>query len=287
MAGKKMRQESFEAMGQDISVLTTGGDDDYMSLTDLARQKVGEDGDPSDAIKNWMRNRNTIEFLGIWEGLNNLHFKPVEFDGFKKQAGLNSFVLSPTKWINATNAIGIRVKRGRYGSGTFAHIDIAMDFAAWISPEFRLWVFQEYKRLKYDESSRLSLGWNEKRIFASMNYKLHTDAIKDELVPHLSGSQKKFVYANEADVLNVAFFGMTAKRWKELNPDSDGNIRDHASTAQLLVLSNLESFNATFIREGLDRDERMRKLNEIAIQQMKTFADDERLEGMDDAAQIS
>jgi hypothetical protein len=258
-----------------------------MSLTDLARQKVGEDGDPAAAIQNWLRNRNTIEFLGIWEGLNNPDFKPLEFEGFKKQAGLNSFVLSPTKWINATSAIGIRVKRGRYGSGTFAHVDIAMDFASWISPEFRLRVFQEYKRLKMDESSRLSLGWNEKRMFASMNYKLHTDAIKDDLIPHLYGLKKKFAYANEADVLNVALFGMTAKRWKELNPDADGNIRDQASTAQLLVLSNLESFNATFLHQGLDRDERMRKLNEIAIQQMKTFGEDKRLGGMDDTAQIS
>lgn len=276
MSEKKLRQASFDALGLEISVQTTGSEDDYMSLTDLARRKVG-DGDPFDAIKNWMRNRNTLEFLGVWEGLNNPDFNPVEFDRFRKQSGLNSFLMTPSKWISATNAKGITVKRGRYG-GTYAHVDIAMDFAAWISPEFRLLVFQEYKRLKRDESSRLSMGWNEKRLFAASNYRLHTDAIKNELIPHLYGSSKKYAYANEADVLNVALFGMTAKQWKEQNPDKEGNIRDYATNTQLLVLSNLEFMNAEYLRKGLDKDTRMHELNQIAVQQLETFKKIKRLD---------
>ena len=278
MAAKKEIQDSFSVKGIDVRVISKGDDNDYISLTDLAKYKSE---DPSDAIKNWMRNRNTIEFLGVWETLNNPDFKPVEFDGFKKEAGLNSFIMTPTKWIKSTNAVGIRTKRGRYGSGTFAHVDIALDFATWISPEFRLYVFQEYRRLKSDESSRINLDWNEKRLFAAINYRLHTDAVKDTMPPQLGKNDRRLRYAPEGDILNLAVFGMTAKQWRDAHP-GEGNLRDNASLAQNLVLSNLESMNAIMLRKGISQRERLLELNEIARQQMASLTNNPTVKRLGD-----
>ena len=278
MAAKKEIQDSFSVKGIDVRVISKGDDNDYISLTDLAKYKSE---DPSDAIKNWMRNRNTIEFLGVWETLNNPDFKPVEFDGFKKEAGLNSFIMTPTKWIKSTNAVGIRTKRGRYGSGTFAHVDIALDFATWISPEFRLYVFQEYRRLKSDESSRINLDWNEKRLFAAINYRIHTDAVKDTMPPQLGKNDQRLRYAQEGDILNLAVFGMTAKQWRDAHP-GEGNLRDNASLAQNLVLSNLESMNAIMLRKGIGQRERLLELNEIARQQMASLTNNPTVKRLGD-----
>ena len=278
MAAKKEIQDSFSVKGIDVRVISKGNDNDYISLTDLAKYKSE---DPSDAIKNWMRNRNTIEFLGVWETLNNPDFKPVEFDGFKKEAGLNSFIMTPTKWIKSTNAVGIRTKRGRYDSGTFAHVDIALDFATWISPEFRLYVFQEYRRLKSDESSRINLDWNEKRLFAAINYRIHTDAVKDTMPPQLGKNDQRLRYAQEGDILNLAVFGMTAKQWRDAHP-GEGNLRDNASLAQNLVLSNLESMNAIMLRKGISQRERLLELNEIARQQMASLTNNPTVKRLGD-----
>lgn len=261
--------EKIEALGIQIGVASTGDDDDYISLTDIARYKSDE---PKMVIQNWMRNRNTIEFLGVWESLHNPDFKGIEFDAFRKQAGLNSFTMTPSKWIRETGAIGVRTKRGRYASGTYAHKDIAFEFASWISPEFKLYVIKDYQRLKADENSRLSLEWNEKRLFSKLNYRIHTDAVKEHLEPAARGKAKTFVYANEADVLNVALFGMTARQWRESNPDAEGNIRDHASLHELLVLANLESMNAELIKRGLSRPDRAAYLREMAAGQLATLA---------------
>jgi len=245
-------------------------DDDYICITDIARYKNAERTD--DLIRNWLRNRNTIEFLGIWEQLNNPNFKPVEFDGFRKQAGLNSFTLTPSQWIEKTNAIGIISKAGRYG-GTYAHKDIAFEFASWISVEFKLYLIKEFQRLKDQEKKQL--GWDIKRNLTKINYRIHTDAIKDNLIPHeLSKHQINNIYASEADVLNIALFGKTAKEWHTENPDKKGNIRDYANVAQLVCLSNLENLNALFINEGLSQKERLVKLNKIAIQQMRILTED-------------
>lgn len=245
-------------------------DEDYISLTDIARFR---DANRTDyIIQNWLRNRNTIELLGFWEAMYNPNFKPIEFEGFKKQAGLNSFVLTPKQWIEKTNAIGIVSKVGRYGGGTFAHKDIAFEFASWISIEFKLYIIKEFQRLKEDENDRLKLEWNLQRTLAKINYKIHTDAIKENLIPHeLTIEQINMKYANEADLLNVALFGITAKRWREQNPELEGNIRDHASIEQLVVLSNLESINALLIREGFSQQDRILKLNNTAIVQMKSL----------------
>lgn len=259
-------QEIIQIDGLNIGVQPQSGED-FISLTDLARKKTD---DPKIAIANWMRNRNTIELLGIWETVNNPDFKGIEFDTFRKQAGLNSFTMTPTKWINSTNARGIRVKRGRYG-GTFAHVDIALDFATWISPEFRLRVFQEYRQLKADETSRLNLEWQKNRLFSALNYRVHTDAVKDSLPENVSRKLARLTYAQEADVLNLAVFGMTAKEWRDNCPGSSGNMRDHASATQLLVLNNLEAINAMLIRQGVGREERYRQLFEVARQQEKSF----------------
>lgn len=232
-------------------------------------------------IKNWLRNKNTIEFLGVWETIHNPNFKPVEFDGFKNQAGSNAFVMTPTKWIQGTAAIGIKTKRGRYHSGTFAHVDIAFEFASWVSPEFKLYVIKDYQRLKNDENSRLSLEWNEKRLFSKINYKIHTDAIKEHLEPITAGQAKVYVYANEADVLNVALFRKTAKQWRDENPNASGNIRDQATLHQLVVLANLESMNAQLIREGLPRDERVAYLSKMAAEQLKALKDNPTLAKID------
>lgn len=241
---------------------------DYISLTDIAKHKTD---DASAVIANWMRNRNTIEFLGIWEQLYNFNFKPLEFEGFRKEAGLNAFTMSPLKWINTTNAIGFVVKSGRYG-GTYAHKDIAFKFASWISVEFELYIVKEFQRLKEEEQKQL--GWSAKRELAKLNYHIHTDAIKHHLLPEeLTPGQTSIIYANEADVLNVALFGKTAKQWREDNPDLKGNIRDYAGINELICLANMENLNAVLIHEKIPQSERLVKLNRIAIQQMKVLID--------------
>lgn len=241
-------------------------ENDYISLTDIAKYKSDE---PTAVIGNWMRNRNTVEYLGIWESLYNPKFKPLEFEGFRKEAGLNAFTLSPQKWINATNAIGIISKAGRYG-GTFAHKDIAFKFASWISVEFELYIIKEFQRLKEEEQRQL--GWTAKRELSKINYRIHTDAIKRNIIPEeVTPKQASVIYANEADVLNVAIFGMTAKQWRDANTDKKGNIRDYATINELICLSNMENLNAVFIDQGMAQGERLVKLNQIAIQQMKVL----------------
>ena len=241
---------------------------DYISLTDIARHKSD---DPTAVIGNWMRNRNTIEYLGIWETLYNPGFKPLEFDGFRKEAGLNAFTLSPQKWINTTGAIGIVSRSGRYG-GTFAHKDIAFKFASWISVEFELYLVKEFQRLKEQEQAQI--GWNAKRELSKINYRIHTDAIKQNLIPQeITPAQASRIYANEADVLNMALFGMTALEWRDKHPDLKGNIRDYASINELICLSNMESLNAVFIQDGIPQRERLIRLNRTAIQQMQVLED--------------
>ena len=256
-------KKTIEVKGQAITVYIAN-EQDFISLTDIAKHKSDE---PSAVIGNWMRNRNTIEFLGIWESLYNPDFKPLEFEGFRKQAGLNAFTLSAKKWSETTNAKGIIVKSGRYG-GTFAHKDIAFKFASWISVEFELYVVKEFQRLKEAESKELE--WNVKRQLTKINYRIHTNAIKENLIPeNLTAKQISFVYANEADVLNMALFGKTAKQWRDENPDKKGNIRDYANVSQLVCPANLENLNAVFIDEEMPQSIRLQKLNQIAIQQMK------------------
>ena len=262
------KTNKIKAAGTEITILKTT-EFEFISLTDIARHKDAEHTDT--IIQNWMRNRNTIELLGFWELIYNSDFKPLEFEGFRKQAGLNSFVMTPKKWIEATNAIGIISKSGRYG-GTFAHKDIAFEFASWISIEFKLYVIKEFQRLKEDENDRLKLEWNLQRTLAKVNYRIHTDAIKENLIPkELSKQEINFIYANEADMLNMALFGKTALQWRNENPDAEGNIRDMASIEQLVVLSNLESINAVLINQGLPQPERLRQLNHVAITQMKSL----------------
>ena len=243
-------------------------EEDYISLTDIAKSKNPTDA--NDIIRNWLRNRNTIEFLGVWEKIYNPDFKTVEFDGFKKEAGLNSFTLSAKKWIESTNAIGIISKSGRYG-GTYAHKDIAFEFASWVSVEFKIYLIKEFQRLKDEELKQL--GWDIKRNLTKINYHIHTDAIKENLIPkELTPQQISYVYASEADILNMALFGMTAKQWRESNKNKKGNIRDEANVNQLVCLSNLESLNAHFINEGLSQSQRLQKLNSIAISQLKILS---------------
>ena len=251
---KKPVKETIHAKGVDITIYTEDFQNEFISLTDIARYKSDE---PFIVINNWMRGKDTIEFLGLWEQLHNPDFKPIEFDRFRKEAGYNAFTLSPQKWIENTNAIGIVSKSGRYG-GTFAHSDIAFEFASWISAEFKLYIIKDYKRLKNDESSKLSLGWNLNREISKLNYRIHTDAIKENLIPpELTPYQISITYASEADVLNVALFGVTAKQWRDENPDKCGNIRDYASLNQLLVLANMESYNAILIEQGKPQPERL------------------------------
>lgn len=251
---------------------------DFISLTDIARHRDVERGDY--IVQNWMRNRNTIEFLGIWEQLNNPVFNSIEFDGIRKQAGLNSFSLTPKRWIEQTGAIGIVAKTGRYG-GTFAHKDIAFEFASWVSVEFKLYLIKEFQRMQ--EAEQKQLGWDIRRNLTKMNYWIHTDAIKANLIPpELTGKQVMIVYANEADVLNMALFGMTAKQWRDMHLGEKGNIRDQANVSQLVCLANLENLNALFINEGMQQPERLKKLNRIAIEQMQILTTDRnlrRLEG--------
>lgn len=244
-------------------------ENDFISLTDMARYKNADE--PKDVVKNWMRNYSTIEFLGIWEQINNPNFKGVEFDAFKSASGANSFVLSPQKWIEKTNAIGL-ISRSGNGGGTFAHKDIAFEFASWISAEFKLYLIKEFQRLKIEENERLVLGWDAKRMLTKINYRIHTDAIWENLIPReISKVQANIIFANEADVLNKALFGMTAKEWRDKNPKLAGNIRDYSDVTQLVCLANLESLNAEFIRQGLSTSEKLLKLNEIAIIQMRSL----------------
>ena len=244
-------------------------EEDFISLTDIAKKSNPDF--PADVVKNWMRNRSTIEFLGLWEQINNMNFKLVEFDQFRKQAGTNSFVLTPQKWVEQTNAVGIVSKSGRYG-GTYAHKDIALEFASWISPAFKLYIIKDYQRLKEEESNIKAIGWNIKRELAKTNYRIHTEAIKENLIlPHLTEKQKSYLYASEADMINIALFGMTAKQWRENNPDVQGNIRDYATLEQLVILANLETMNAEYIREGLSQQERLSRLNQVALFQLETL----------------
>lgn len=263
-----MKNKEITVLNQEIHI----NKDDYFSLTDIARYKNPED--PADVVKNWLRRKDTIAFIGLWEKLNNPNFKVVEFDQFKNEAGHNYFTLSPKKWIDGVNAIGIISKAGKYNSGTYAHKDIALQFASWISPEINLYIIKEFQRLKADEQKQL--GWTVKRELAKINYRIHTDAIKDNIIfpLEISKEQASFVYANEADVLNVALFGMTAREWREKNPDKKGNIRDYAEVSQLVCLSNLENLNAYLIDRGLSQRERLIELNKTAIRQMKVLAEE-------------
>ncbi|MFY2153343.1 KilA-N domain-containing protein [Mammaliicoccus sciuri] len=248
--------------------------DDFISITDIAKYKSD---DPNDVIKNWLRSKDTIEFLGVWERINNPSFKPVEFDGFKKQAGTNSFTLSPSKWITTTNAKGLISKPGRYG-GTYAHKDIAFEFASWISAEFKLYIIQDYQRLKEKEHDPEQIEWNVKRLISKTNYSIHTDAIKENLInSNLTNAQKGYTYASEADMLNVAIFGFTAKEWKNNNPELKGNQRDYASMEELIVLSNLEARNGELIAEGYNQQQRLDALNKLARQQMNSLLNSKSL----------
>jgi len=259
----------IQAQGKEIAFFTQDNMIDFLSLTDIAKYKNAEF--PADLVKNWMRSRSTIEFLGLWEQLNNPDFKLVEFDQFKTEAGSNSFVLSPQKWIETTHAKGLISQSGRYG-GTFAHKDIAFEFASWVSPEFKLYIIKDYQRLKNDENSKLSLGWDVSRTIAKINYRIQTKAIKDNLLPAvLTPAQKTFTYANEADLLNVALFGKSAKQWRDENSLAPGNIRDSATLQELIVLSNMESMNAELIKKGQSQQDRIVILNKMAIEQMQAL----------------
>ena len=265
----KIVKETIHAKGIDIGIYTTNFESEFISLTDIAKYR--NEDDPRFVIQNWMRNRNTVEFLGVWEELHNPDFNRVQFEAVKNEAGLNRFVMTPTKWITQMNAIGITSKAGRYG-GTYAHSDIAMSFAAWISPEFQLYIMKDYRRLKADENSRLSLNWNLNREISKLNYKIHTNAIKENLIPpELTPMQISYKYANEADMLNVVLFGKTAKQWRDENPDAKGNMRDEATIKQLLVLANLESYNAVLIEQGNSQEDRMRLLRQLVVQQLRTL----------------
>ena len=264
----RVKKETIEAKGFAIQIYTEDFKNDYISLTDIARYKNVHE--PKDVVKNWLRVRDTIEFLGLWETIHNPNFKGVEFDSFRKEAGTNAFTLSPQRWIENTNAIGIVSKSGR-GGGTFAHPDIAMEFASWISAEFKLYLIQDYKRLKLDENSKLSLGWNLNREISKINYKIHTDAIKEYLLKDLTNEQLSYKYASEADMLNVALFNKRAKQWREENPDLKGNMRDYASLNELLVLANMESYNAILIGKGMEQKERMIELRKLARTQLTSL----------------
>lgn len=265
----KMKKDTIKAKGFEIQVYTKDFKNDYVSLTDIARYKNTDD--PRFVIQNWMRNRNTLEFIGLWEILNNSNFNRVQFDTFRTEAGLNRFTMTPSKWVESTNAFGIVSKPGRYG-GTYAHYDIAMEFASWISPEFKLYILQDYKRLKEIENSKLSLTWNVHREISKINYKIHTDAIKEYLLNDLTKEQLSYQYASEADMLNVALFNKSAKQWREENPELKGNIRDYASLNELLVLANMESYNAILISNGVGQKDRMIELRNLARKQLLSLA---------------
>lgn len=265
-----IKKDILNVQGLEISIFTEDFKNEYISLTDMARYRNGDD--PRYVIQNWMRNKDTLEFLATWEFLHNPDFNRVQFDAVRSEAGTNRFVMTPSRWVESTSARGIVSKSGRYGGGTYAHADIAMEFASWLSPAFKLYVMKDYRRLKYDESSRLSLGWNLNREISKLNYKVHTDAIKANILPpELTAEQKAFVYADEADLLNVVLFGTTARQWRMDNPGKKGNIRDYATIQQLLVLSNLESYNAILISQGQNQKERMQALRQVAVSQLKVL----------------
>jgi hypothetical protein len=266
------KNTSIEVQGTSVKIKNVGGQD-YICLTDMVSGFEGKGA----LIENWLKNKDTILFLGIWEQINNPDFNSLEFEGIKNEAGRNSFYLSAKKWADATQAIGLVAKAGRYG-GTHAHKDIAFEFGSWLSPEFKLYLIKEFQRLKDDENSRLSLSWNLNRTLSKINYRIHTDAIKAKLIPaEVSKAQAAITYASEADLLNVALFGQTAKQWRDANPQLKGNIRDHASIEQLLVLANIESMNAEFIHMQLSASERLMKLNSIAIRQMQSLTTNAKL----------
>ncbi len=269
------KNKTINVKGTEILIFKENDTQEYISLTGIARYRDAERSDY--ILQNWLRNRSTIEFCGLWEQFNNPDFNSIEFDGIKNQAGSNSFSLTPKRWIEATNAIGMVSKTGKYG-GTFAHRDIAFEFATWISAEFKFYFIKEYQRLKEDENDRLKLDWNLQRTLAKINYHIHTDAIKENLIPEeLTKQQISYIYANEADLLNVALFGKTAQQWRDENPSTDGNIRDMATIEQLVVLSNMESINAVLIRQGLLQSQRLMQLNNIAITQMKSLFNNRNL----------
>ncbi|MDE5802210.1 MAG: KilA-N domain-containing protein [Lachnospiraceae bacterium] len=264
-----IKKDVIHAAGIDIGIYTTDFKNEFISLTDIARYKSI---DPRITIHNWLRGRDVVEFLGLWEVLHNPNFKRIEFDTFKENAGTNAFVFSIKDWSEKLEAIGLFTKSGRYGGGIYAHIDIAFEFASWISPEFKLYIIKDYQRLKQDENSRLSLNWNLRREITKLNYHIHTNAIKDNLIPsELTQEQISYKYANEADLLNVALFGKTAKQGRDSNPDKKGNMRDEANLNQLLVLANMESYNAILIEQGREMPERLMLLRELAVGQMKTL----------------
>ena len=277
MADKTFKGK-ISVKGTEISILSQGNDDDYISLTDIARYKNPDE--PKTVVANWMRLRHTIEYLGLWETLHNPAFKGIEFDAFLHEAGANAFTLSPQRWIESTNAIGVSSRSGR-GGGTFAHKDIAFKFAAWISVEFELYIIKDYQRLKADENSHISLEWNVKRILAKVNYRIHTDAVRDNLIPpQLSSRQKSYVYADEADLLNVVLFGMTAAEWRKANPDKSGNMRDDATIEQLLVLANLENVNALYIAKGIPQTDRLQELSQMARTQLTALLENSSVRGL-------
>ena len=265
----KILKETIHANGFDIGIYTEDFQNEYISLTDIAKKREGEY--PGYVIQNWLRARSTVSFIGLWEKLHNSDFNCLEFEAIKKEAGENSFVLTPKRWVESVNAKGIVTKQGRYAN-TYAHRDIAFEFASWISPEFKLYIIKDYQRLKQDENSRLSLNWNLNREISKLNYRIHTDAIKENLIPpELTQKQISYTYANEADLLNVVLFGRTAKQWRDENMKLEGNIRDYASLQQLLVLANMESYNAILIKQGCTQEERMKLLHDLAVQQMMTL----------------
>ena len=265
-----VKKGTIHADGLDIGIYTTDYRNEYISLTDIAKYRSI---DPRVTIHNWLRGRDIVEFLGLWEVLHNPGFKRIEFDTFKENAGTNAFVFSIKDWTEKLGAIGLLTKSGRYGGGIYAHADIAFEFASWISPEFKLYIIKDYQRLKYDENSRLSLSWNLNREIAKLNYRIHTDAIKENLLPpDLTPEQISCTYANEVDLINVALFGMTAKQWREANSGVKGNMRDYASLNQLLVQANMESYNALLIEQKKQQAERLTLLRELAVRQMKTLS---------------
>ena len=263
---KEPKKATIEVQGTPIAVVTKG-QEDYISLTDMVRNFEGTGA----LIEQWLKNKDTVLFLGVWEQLNNPDFNSIEFEGIKNEAGQNSFFLSAKKWIEKTGAKGLIAQAGRYG-GTYAHKDIAFEFGSWLSPEFKLYLIREFQRLKDDENRRLSLAWNLNRTLSKLNYRIHTDAIKEHIIPAaVTAAQAAVAYASEADVLNVALFGQTAKQWRKANATLEGNMREYATVEQLLVLANIEGMNAEFIRMGLSQGDRLRRLNEIAIRQLQTL----------------
>lgn len=271
------KNKTIEVLSTEVKVKTID-QSDFICLTDIAKSKNPDH--PDDLIRNWLRNRNTLELLGIWEQLYNPDFNPVEFDGIKKQAGLNSYTLTPKQWITLTQAVGLVSKAGRYG-GTYAHKDIAFEFASWVSVEFKLYLIKEFQRLKEEEQKQL--GWDVKRQLTKINYRIHTDAVKENLIPaELTQQQINLVYATEADLLNMALFAKTAKQWRDEHPGQKGNIRDYANVAQLVCLANLETLNAHFIRQELLPADRLRVLNQTAIQQMRLLSNDRGIKQLGD-----